>query len=217
MARERSSGDASGASATGAERVSWLPEPSVEELPEEVRELVAKARERLGYVPNVVRAYAFRPDRFIRWWKHFQTVMRAPSGLGEAQREMIAVTVSALNRCHYCVISHAAALRELTGDEELADTLAVNHRRARLDPRERAMLDFAAKVTESSHLCEEADLDALRAAGWTDEDVADIAEVTALFNFSNRMANALGWAPNAVYYGLGRPSAPEAGGNGPAR
>ena len=182
----------------------WLPVPDVAELPEPIQELYAKAEEKLGHVPNVIRAYAFRPERFLAWWKHYQTVMRAEGGLSDAQREMIAVVVSSVNRCHYCVVSHAAALRSYTGDEILADELAVNYRRARLSRKDRAMLDFAVKVTERSHEVEEADIQALRKVGWADEDVADIAEVTSLFNFSNRMANALGWVPNELYNSLGR-------------
>lgn len=184
--------------------ISFLPVPQPRRLPEELQELMAKAEERVGHIPNVIRAYAFRPERFLRWWKHYQTVMRAESGLTEAQREMISVTVSGINRCEYCVVSHSAALRLHTGDEVLADQLAINHRRATVTSKERAMLDFAVKITEASHTIDESDIGALRKAGWTDEDIADIAETAAMFNFSNRMANALGWVPNEIYHSLGR-------------
>jgi uncharacterized peroxidase-related enzyme len=120
---------------------------------------------------------------------------------------MIAVVVSSVNRCHYCVVSHSAALRAHVGDEVLVDELAVNYRRAKLSRKDRAMLDYAVKITERSHEIEEADIQTLRKVGWTDEDVADIAEVASVFNFSNRMANALGWVPNALYNSLGRGSA----------
>ena len=184
--------------------ISFLPVPQPRRLPEELQELLAKVEERVGHVPNVIRAYAFRPERFLKWWKHYQTVMRADSGLSEAQREMISVTVSGLNRCEYCVVSHGAALRLHTGDEVLADQLAINYRRASVTPKERAMLDYAVKITEASHTIDETDIAALRKAGWTDEDIADIAETAAMFNFSNRMANALGWVPNQLYHSFGR-------------
>lgn len=188
-----------------ARRISFLPVPQPRRLPAEVQELMAKAEERVGHVPNVIRAYSFRPDRFLRWWKHYQTVMRGDSGLTEAEREMIAVTVSSVNRCEYCIVSHSASLRVLTGDEILVDQLAINYRRADgLTSKQRAMLDYAVKMTEASHLIDEGDIAALRKAGWHDEDIADIAETAATFNFSNRMANALGWVPNELYHSLGR-------------
>lgn len=190
-----------------APRISFLPVPAPRKLPAELQELMAKAEERVGHVPNVIRAYAFRPDRFLKWWRHYQTIMRGDSGLTEAQREMISVTVSGLNRCEYCVVSHGAALRSHTGDEVQADQLAINFRRAAVTPKERAMLDWVEKITLASHTCSEADIAALRKAGWADEDIADIAETAAMFNFSNRMANALGWVPNELYHGLGRGSA----------
>ena len=190
-----------------AKRISFLPVPPPKRLPDELQELMAKAEERAGHVPNVIRAYSFRPDRFLKWWKHYQTVMRAESGVTEAEREMIAVTVSAENRCEYCIVSHAAALRVQTGDEVLADQLAINYRRAAVTPKQRAMLDYAVKITVASHEIEEKDIAALRKAGWTDADISDIAETAASFNFSNRMANALGWVPNGLYHSLGRGSA----------
>ena len=187
-----------------AKKISFLPVPQPRRLPVEIQELMAKVEERAGHVPNVIRAYSFRADRFLKWWKHYQTVMRADSGLTEAEREMIAVTVSGLNRCEYCIVSHSAALRMLTGDEVLADALAINHRRAAVTPKQRAMLDYTMQITLASHAIEERDIAALRKAGWTDEDISDIAETAACFNFSNRMANALGWVPNELYHSLGR-------------
>lgn len=198
-----------------ARRISFLPVPQPRRLPAEVQELMAKAEERIGHVPNVVRAYSFRPERFLRWWRHYQGVMRGDSGLTEAEREMIAVAVSSVNRCEYCIVSHSASLRVLTGNEILVDQLAINYRRAEgITPKQRAMLDYAVKITEASHLIEEKDIAALRKAGWQDEDVADIAETAAAFNFSNRMANALGWVPNELYHSLGRGSAAGTGGAG---
>jgi uncharacterized peroxidase-related enzyme len=131
-------------------------------------------------------------------------LLKGASGLTDAQREMIGVVVSSTNRCHYCMTSHSAVLRQLTGDPVLVDQLLHNYRHAHLDERERGMLDFAVKVTEAAYRCTEADVDELRRLGWSDEDIMDIAEVTAMFNLTNRMANALGWMPNAEYHELGR-------------
>ena len=116
---------------------------------------------------------------------------------------MIAVVVSTANRCHYCMVSHAAALRKLTEDPLLVEQLRTNYKYARLEPEERAMLDFAVKLTEAADRCTEADLAALRDAGWSDEDIMDIAEVTAMFNYTNRLASGLGWLPNAEFVRLG--------------
>jgi len=117
---------------------------------------------------------------------------------------MIAVVVSVANRCHYCVVSHSAALRKLTGDPVLADQIATNHRYAPLEPGEHAMLEYALKLTADSSSCTEDDVGELREAGWSDEDILDIAQVAAMFNFTNRLASGLGWVPNREYFSLGR-------------
>ena len=189
---------------TATDRLAWLRVPGEGDVPEEVRSLWQRADEKLGFVPNVLRTWALRPEHMLRWRKYMDELLKGESGLSEAQREMIGVVVSATNRCHYCVTSHGAAVRVLTGDPVLADTLATNYRHAALEPRQRAMLDFAVKVTEEAHRCGEADLEGLREAGFSDEDVFDIAEVAAMFNLTNRMANALGWRPNEEYHRLGR-------------
>ena len=186
------------------ERICWLHVPPEDEVPAEVKELWAKPLEKLGFVPNVLRVYALRPRHLQLWNQFYEELMRGESGLTKAQREMIAVVVSATNRCHYCIVSHTAALRKLTGDPILVEQLQTNHAYARVEPKERTMLDFAVKLTEQSHRCTEQDVEALREAGWTDEDVMDIAEVTAMFNFTNRLASGLGWRPNDEYVSLGR-------------
>ena len=186
------------------ERLCWLHLPPDEDAPDEVKELWAKPLEKLGFVPNVLRVYAIRPRHLQLWNAFYDELMRGESGLTKAQREMIAVVVSTANRCHYCIVSHSAALRKLTGDPILVEQLQTNHAYANVEPRDRAMLDFALKVTERSHTCAEADVDALRDAGWSDEEIMDIAEVTAMFNFTNRLASGLGWVPNREYYSLGR-------------
>ena len=185
-------------------RLAWLHVPGEEEVPEEVRSLWQRADEKLGFVPNVLRTWALRPDHMLRWRKYMDELLKGASGLTEAQREMIGVVVSSTNRCHYCMTSHSGVLRLLTGDPVLVDQLLQNYRHAQLEERERAMLDFAVKVTEEAYRCTEADLAALQVVGWSEEDVMDIVEVTAMFNLTNRMANALGWMPNAEYHELGR-------------
>jgi uncharacterized peroxidase-related enzyme len=188
-----------------AERISRLPVPAEAELPEDVQALFERAHEKLGFVPNVFRVFAFRPQHLVKWRSYYDELLRGESGLTHAQREMIAVVVSAENRCYYCLTSHGAALRQLTEDPVLADQLAANYRHAeRLTAKERAMLDFAVKVTASSETCSEADLERLREAGWSDEEIMDMGEVAAMFNFTNRLANAFGWVPNAEYHSLGR-------------
>jgi uncharacterized peroxidase-related enzyme len=189
---------------TATDRLAWLRVPGEDEVPDEVRSLWARADEKLGFVPNVLRVWALRPEHMLRWRKYMDALLKGESGLSEAQREMIGVVVSSVNRCHYCMTSHAGVLRSLTGDPILVDTLLANYRHAKLDRRERAMLDFAVKVTEASYRCGEEDLADLRAAGWGDEEIMDIVEVTAMFNLTNRMANALGWEPNAEYHRMGR-------------
>jgi uncharacterized peroxidase-related enzyme len=185
-------------------RLSWLSVPAAEDVPDEVVELWQQPLEKLGFVPNVLRVFALRPAHLLGWWAYYDELMRGESGLSKAQREMIAVVVSATNRCHYCIVSHSAALRKLTGDPVLVDQLATNHKYAPLDERDRAMLDFAVRLTEESHRCGPGDVEALRAAGWSDEEVMDIAQVAAMFNFTNRLASGLGWVPNREYYSLGR-------------
>lgn len=186
------------------QRLSWLEVPRDDEVPDEVRELWAVPLEKLGFVPHVLRIFALRPDHLLRWWHYYDELMRGESGLTKAQREMIAVVVSVQNRCHYCIVSHSAALRKLTEDPALVDRLATGYKYAELEPKERAMLDYAVKLTEESHRCAEADVEALRAAGWSDEDILDIAQVAAMFNFTNRLASGLGWVPNPEYFSLGR-------------
>jgi uncharacterized peroxidase-related enzyme len=186
------------------ERLSWLETPSEEDVPDEVLELWAKPLEKLGFVPHVLRIFALRPGHLLRWWNYYDELMRGESGLTKPQREMIAVVVSTQNRCHYCVVSHSAALRKLTEDPALADTLASNYKYASLDPKERAMLDYAVKLTTESDRCTAADVERLREVGWSDEDILDIAQVAAMFNFTNRLASGLGWQPNPEYFTLGR-------------
>jgi uncharacterized peroxidase-related enzyme len=184
--------------------VSWLRVPDESSLPEEVLALHRPSQEKLGFVPNVLRNFALRPLHLLRWNDHYEELMKGESGLSKAEREMIAVVVSVANECRYCIAAHSAALRKLTKDPVLADAIAADHATAPVEPRVGAMLDYARKLTREPTSMAASDVERLREAGWTDEDVMDIAEVTAMFNFSNRMASGLGWEPNPEYETLGR-------------
>ncbi|MGL6279674.1 MAG: peroxidase-related enzyme [Gaiella sp.] len=186
------------------ERITWLRVPAEDELPQEVLDLWAPSLERLGFVPNVLRTYALRPRHLVLWTAWFDEVMKAESGLTKAEREMIAVVVSVANDCAYCVASHSAVLRKLTKDPELSDQIAADHRSAAISDRMKRALDYALALTRDPASIREQDVERLREAGWSDEDVLDIAEITGLFNMSNRMASGLGWAPNPEYETLGR-------------
>jgi uncharacterized peroxidase-related enzyme len=186
------------------ERLTWLRAPDTADLPPEVLELWAAPLEKLGFVPNVLRVYALRPSHLLAWNAHYEELMKGDSGLSKAEREMIAVVVSTANDCKYCVAAHSAALRKLTKDAALADQIAADHHAAAVPERTKAALDYAVKLTREPASMTEADVRRLRDAGWSDEDVMDIAEVTGMFNMSNRMASGLGWAPNPEYESLGR-------------
>jgi uncharacterized peroxidase-related enzyme len=164
----------------------------------------AKCEEKLGFVPNVLAAYAFDLDKLKAFIAMADNLMLAPSGLSKLERELIAVTVSCANHCHYCLVAHGAAVRKYSNDAKLADTIVANYRAADIDARTRAMLDFAWKMTVEPWGIEEADRECLRAAGFTDRDIWDIAAVAGFFNMSNRVANATDMHPNAEYYSMGR-------------
>ena len=174
--------------------------PQVDPLPEETARYFALCEEKLGLVPNVLRAYAFDMAKLDAFTGLYNDLMLAPSGLTKLEREMIAVAVSALNHCHYCLVAHGATVRELSGDPALGEALVTNWRMAGLDTRQTAMLTFAEKVTEASARIVETDREALRAEGFTDRDIWDIAAVAAFFNMSNRMASATGMRPNPEYH-----------------
>ena len=173
-------------------------------LAPEMAAYFAKCEEKLGFVPNVLKAYAFDPAKLSGFVAMYNDLMLAPSGLSKLEREMIAVAVSSHNRCYYCLVAHGAAVRTLSGDPALGELMAMNYRAARLSKRERAMLDFAVKLTAEPWQIEDADRQALRDAGFTDRDIWDIAAVAAFFNMSNRMASATDMRPNSVYHGQAR-------------
>jgi len=170
------------------------------ELSEAMRAYFGKCEEKLGFVPNVLRAYAFDMAKLEAFVAMYNDLMLAPSGLSKLEREMIAVAVSAYNRCYYCLVAHGAAVRQLSGDPALGELLVMNYRAARLSRRHRAMLDFAVKLSAEPWTVEEDDRQALRKAGFTDRDVWDIAAVAGFFNMSNRIASATDMRPNTVYH-----------------
>jgi uncharacterized peroxidase-related enzyme len=189
---------------TEPERPTALDLPMVDPLPEATAKYFDICREKLGMVPNVLKAYAFDIDKLNAFTAMYNDLMLADSGLSKLEREMIAVVVSSINRCWYCLVAHGAAVRELSGDPELGERMAFNYRTAKLDARQRAMLDFAAKLTTDSAKIEEADRQALRDAGFSDRDIFDIASVAGFFNMTNRVASAVDMQPNPEYHAAGR-------------
>ena len=163
-----------------------------------------KCKDKLGFVPNVLQAYAFDAAKLSTFVAMYNDLMLAPSGLSKLEREMIAVAVSSQNRCYYCLVAHGAAVRQLSGDPVLGELMVMNFRAARLSKRERAMLDFAVKVTAEPWRVEEEDRRALRRAGFGDRDIWDIAAIAGFFNMTNRVASATDMRPNTVYHGQSR-------------
>lgn len=164
----------------------------------------AKCLEKIGFVPNVLQAYGFDLAKLGAFATMYNDLMLAPSGLSKLEREMIAVAVSSVNRCYYCLTAHGAAVRQISGDPVLGEQMVMNYRAARLDERQRAILDFAVKLTERPHEVEEADRAVLRRAGLSDRDIWDVAAVTGFFNMSNRIASATDMRPNPEYHGQAR-------------
>ncbi len=186
------------------DEVMALPLPDESELDKGTRDYLALCRERLGFVPNVFRAYTVRPERFRKYQAYRNDLMRSDVGLLPVEREMIAVAVSSANRCHYCLVAHGSVLRELTGDPALADTIALNYRAAPLSPRHRAMLDVTWKLTLTPNEVGDADRSLLRSAGFDDNGIFEIVEVAGFYNMSNRFAIGLGIVPNPEYHRLHR-------------
>ena len=163
-----------------------------------------KCRDKIGFVPNVLTAYAFDMTKLEAFVAFYNDLMLAPSGLSKLEREMIAVAVSSENKCFYCLTAHGAAVRQLSGDPVLGEMMVMNYRAAELLPKQRAMLDFAVKVTNASYAIEESDRDELRTLGFSDRDIWDIAAVASFFNMSNRMASAVDMRPNHEYHAQAR-------------
>jgi uncharacterized peroxidase-related enzyme len=190
---------------SAAAAISRWPVPTLDELPADMRERILQVQEKAGFVPNVFLALAHRPAQWRAFMAYHDALLVKDSGtLSKGEREMIIVATSAANQCLYCVVAHGAILRVYEKKPLLADQLAVNHRKADITPRQRAMLDFAMKVCRASQEVDEADFAALRAQGFGDDDIWDIAAITAFFGLSNRMANVSGMRPNDEFYLMGR-------------
>jgi uncharacterized peroxidase-related enzyme len=176
----------------------------VDPLPSGTQRYFDVCQEKLGLVPNVLWAHAFDIAKLDAFTALYNDLMLAPSGLSKLEREMIAVTVSSINRCYYCQVAHGAAVRELSGDPILGEQLVMNWRVAEVTPRQRAILEFAANMTEGSHRIGEEDRAALRAEGLSDRDIWDVASVAGFFNMTNRIASATDMRPNDEYHARAR-------------
>lgn len=180
------------------------PLPALEGLPEDIRDTLLQVQEKAGFVPNVFLKFARRPDEFRAFFQYHDALMLKENKLSKADKEMIVVATSAANQCLYCVVAHGAILRIYAKNPRLADQLATNPRKAEIDARQRAIVDFAMKVALESATLEDADFAALRAHGLDDEDAWDIGAIAAFFALSNRMANLAGILPNPEFYLMGR-------------
>ena len=188
---------------------SRFPAPDINSLPDDIKAKILEVQAKAGFIPNVFLGFARRPAEWRAFFAYHDALMLPESagrtsGLTKGDREMIVTTTSAANNCLYCVVAHGAILRIYEKKPLVADQVAVNHRKADISERQRAMLDFAMKVCNSAHEIEDADFEALHAQGFSDEDAWDIAAITAFFGLSNRMANATGMMPNPEFYLMGR-------------
>ena len=184
--------------------ISRFPVPELNNLPEDIRETILDLQEKSGFVPNVFLVLANRPDEFRAFFAYHDALMEKEGGLTKGEREMIVVATSAHNQCIYCVVAHGAILRIREKNPQLADQIASNYRKADITPRQKAMLDFALKVSKSSHEISNADIDDMRELGFSNDDIWDIGAISALFALSNRMANLTSMRPNDEFYLLGR-------------
>jgi uncharacterized peroxidase-related enzyme len=187
-----------------AKKISRYPVPALEELPGDIQDTILSFKEKLGFIPNVLMALAHRPDEFRAFLAYNAALMNKKSGLSAAEKEMIIVAHSNHNGCQYCVQSHGAALRLETGNPTISDQVAVNYLEADITPRQKAMIDFAMKVTTDSRAINEEDFAILRSHAFSDEDIWDIAGITAFFNLSNRMMNFAAVRADDAFYMMGR-------------
>ncbi|MGX4772575.1 peroxidase-related enzyme [Bradyrhizobium guangdongense] len=178
--------------------------PSIDALPEDIRTRLLAVQEKSGFVPNVFLTLAYRPDEFRAFFAYHDALMEKDSGLTKAEREMIVVATSAANQCQYCVIAHGAILRIRAKNPLIADQIAANYRKADITPRQKAMLDFAMKISSDAQRSSEEDFAALGPHGFSDDDIWDIAAISAFFGLSNRLANFTGMRPNDEFYLMGR-------------
>jgi uncharacterized peroxidase-related enzyme len=189
---------------TNPTRISRYPVPDINDLPADIKEMVLGVQEKAGFVPNVFLALADRPEELRAFFAYHDVLMEKESGLTKAEREMIIVATSSNNGCQYCVVAHGAILRIRAKNPLIADQIAVNYRKADITSKQMAMLDFAMKISNDSGSISDADFEVLRGHGFTDEDIWDIAGITAFFGLSNRMANFTSMRPNDEFYAMGR-------------
>jgi uncharacterized peroxidase-related enzyme len=181
-----------------------FPAPALDALPDDIRTRLLAVQEKSGFVPNVFLTLAYRPDEFRAFFAYHDALMEKDGGLTKAEREMIVVATSAANQCQYCVIAHGAILRIRAKNPLIADQIATNYRKADITPRQKAMLDFAMKVSADAQRTSEEDFAALAPHGFSDDDIWDIAAISAFFALSNRLANFTGMRPNEEFYLMGR-------------
>lgn len=191
-------------------QISRYPLPGISDLPDDIRERVLAVQEKAGFVPNVFLALAHRPDEFRAFFAYHDALMEKESGLTRTEREMIVVATSNANKCLYCVVAHGAVLRIRAKHPLVADQVAVNYSKADITARQKTMLDFAMKVSRDAGGICDADFETLRGHGFSDEDIWDIAGITAFFGLSNRMANFTSMRPNDEFYAMGRDLKPSA-------
>ncbi len=184
--------------------ISRFPIPEIADLPDDIRTRILTVQEKSGFVPNVFLVLAHRPDEFRAFFAYHDALMDKPSGLSKAEREMIVVATSNANQCQYCVVAHGAILRIRAKNPLVADQVAINYRKADISDRQKAMLDFAMKVSLEAYRVGDADIAALKAHGFSDEDVWDITAVASFFAMSNRLANVTSMRPNDEFYMMGR-------------
>lgn len=184
--------------------ISRFPVPELADLPDDIRQRILAVQEKSGFVPNVFWVLAHRPDEFRAFFAYHDALMDKPGNLTKAEREMIVVATSNANQCQYCVVAHGAILRIRAKNPLIADQVAINYRKADITPRQKAMLDFAMKVSAQAYDVNERDLATLREHGFTEEDAWDMAAISAFFGMSNRLANVTSMRPNAEFYRLGR-------------
>ena len=185
-------------------KISRYPVPDIEDLPEDIREKFLEVQERAGFLPNVFSVLAHRPDEFRAFFAYHDALMEKESGLSKAEMEMIVVATSSDNECQYCVVAHGAVLRLRAKNAQISDQVAINYRKADITSRQKAMLDFAMKVSLDAKSISEEDFETLHEHGFDDEDIWDIAGITSFFALSNRMASFTSMCPNDEFYTLGR-------------
>jgi uncharacterized peroxidase-related enzyme len=187
-----------------AKPTSRFPVPEIKDLPQDIRDRILAVQAKAGFVPNVFLTLAHRPDEFRAFFAYHDALMEKEGGLTRAEREMIVVATSSLNQCQYCVVAHGAILRVRAKNPLIADQVAANYRKADITPRQKAMLDFAVKVSRRAEEVGDVDFKALRSHGFSDEDIWDIGAISAFFALSNRMANLIDIRPNDEFYLIGR-------------